>query len=456
MSASPPINVRQPLTVILKGAAGSAALKGVNLLLGLLGTAFLGRVLMPQQYGYYAFASTAVTLLAMPVQCGMPQLMMREIAKYQLAEQWGHIRGLLQRANQLVGLLGLVVVLVLAFVLPSMAQVVPAVDKPTFVWAIVLLPLIALNRLRGGALLGLRKVVLGLLPDNGIRAVLFLLFILLWWWLLPFNAATAMALQVAATAIAFISGAILLMRHLPPKVRVTTASFESKAWLSAIIPLTLTDALLIFNMQADLLVLGVFRSAADVGIYRAATLVALQASIGLTVANEVLAPHIARLFQAGDHTGLRNLIRHAQIWLAVSGALLAGFCMVFGRDVLAFVFGSAYAGGATALSILAFGQFLAVVAGTGSVLLNMSGHEKDVLRVFAMSAATNLVANILFVPSFGMVGAACATACCQLFTNGLLAYFVWRRLKLALWFSRQDVGVGGIIAPAEQPDKTRH
>jgi O-antigen/teichoic acid export membrane protein len=315
-----------------------------------------------------------------------------------------------------------------------LARHVPAVDKATFIWAIVLLPLIALNRLRGGALLGLRKVVLGLLPDNGIRAVLFLAFILLWWWLLPFNAAAAMALQVAATLIAFVSGAVLLMHHLPPKVRSATSAFDSKAWLSAIIPLTLTNALLIFNMQADLLVLGVFRSAADVGIYRAATLVAVQASIGIAIASEVLAPHIARLYQAGDHAGLRQLVRHAQIGLVITGALLAGFCMLFGQDILVFVFGVAYRGGATALAILAFGQFLAVAAGTGSILLTMSGHEKDVLRVFAISAGTNLVANILLVPSFGIVGAACATATCQLLTNGVLAHFVWRRLKLALWF----------------------
>jgi len=434
MAIDPPVNVRAPLALILKGAVGSAALKGVNLLLGLLATALLGRILMPQQYGYYAFASTAVTLLAMPVQCGLPQLMTREIAKYQLAEQWGHIRGLLLRSNQLVGMLGLGVVVILALVLPTLAQHVPAVDKATFIWAIVLLPLIALNRLRGGALLGLRKVVLGLLPDNGIRAVLFLTFILLWQWLLPFKAADAMALQVAATLIAFVFGALLLMRHLPTKVHSVAPAFESRAWLTAIIPLTLTDALLIVNMQADLLVLGVFRSAADVGIYRAATLVAVQASIGLAVASEVLAPHIARLYQAGDHNGLRQLVRHAQIGLVITGALLAGFCGVFGRDILAFVFGNAYESGAIALAILAFGQFLAVAAGVGSVLLTMSGHEKDVLWIFAISAAINLAANIIFVPIFGMVGAACATTFCQLVTNIILGQLVWRRLGLALWF----------------------
>lgn len=421
-------HVRTPFAVILKGAAGSAVLKGVALVFGVLATAFLGRVLMPTQYGYYAFASTVVTLLSLPVQCGLPQLMTREIAKYQLEEKWGHIRGLLLRANQLVVALALVVVVALALALPVLEAHVRAVDRTTFIWAIVLLPLIALNRVRGGALIGLRKVVLGMLPDNGIRAVLFMAFIALWYWLWPFNSAVALALQVAATAIAFLVGAFLLMRHLPQPVRASTAAFETRSWVKAIIPLTLTDALLIVNLQADLLVLGLFRDAADVGIYRAAVLVASQVTIGLTVANEVLAPHIARLHQAGDCTGLKLLVRQAQRWLALSGLVLAGVCIIGDREILTLVFGSAYAGGAAALAVLAAGQFISVVAGTNSVLLNMSGNERDVLRVFTISAVVNLAANFALVPSFGMMGAAIATTGSQLATNALLLHYVHRRL----------------------------
>jgi len=437
MPTSPPASlhtsVRTPFSLILKGAVGSAVLKGINLLFGLLATAFLGRVLMPTQYGYYAFASTVVTLLALPVQCGLPQLMTREIAKYQLAEQWGHIRGLLLRANQLSAVLGLVMVAALLLALPLLTHFVRAVDQPTFLWAIVLLPLIALNRLRGGALIGLRKVVLGMLPDNGIRAVLFLAFIVLWHWLWPFGSADAMALQVAATLIAFLAGAVLLMRHLPSSVRTNPAAFDSRNWVSAIIPLTLTDALLIVNMQADLVILGVFRDAADVGLYRAAVLVATQVTVGLTIANEVLSPHIARLHLAGDSAGLKSMMRQALGWLALTGVVLAGVCIMAGREILVFVFGTPYAGGAHALAILAFGQFVTVAAGTGAVLLNMSGHEKDVLRVFAISAITNVAANLLLIPLLGLVGAAIATTCCQIFSNALLLFYVRRRLGFSFW-----------------------
>lgn len=434
MQSSP--DARTSLSVILKGAFGSAVLKGVNLVFGLAATAFLGRVLLPEQYGYYSFASTTVTLLSMPVQCGLPQLMTREIAKYQFSGQWGYIRGLLLRANQLVGVLGALTIAVLLLLLPLLARTVPAVEPKTFLWAIVLLPLIAFNRLRGGALIGFRQVVLGMLPDNGIRAVLFLVLIVAWHALLPFNSADALALQVAATVVAFLSGTLLLMRALPPAVRHADASFNTKVWVKAIIPLTLTDALLIFNLQADLLVLGIFRDAAAVGIYRAAALVAMQITIVVTIANEVLAPHIARLHEARDHKGLQNLLRHAFLWLVGTAALLTGGCLIGGREVLQLVFGSAYAGGADALAILACGQFIAATAGIGSVVLNMSGHEKDVLRIFTVSALSNLVANVVLVPRFGLSGAAFATAGCQLFTNALLLFFVRRRLGILLWPSR--------------------
>jgi O-antigen/teichoic acid export membrane protein len=63
----------------------------------------------------------------------------------------------------------------------------------------------------------------------------------------------------------------------------------------------------------------------------------------------------------------------------------------------------------------------------------MSGHERDVLRIFAVSAVANVAANIVMIPLLGMTGAAIATVGCQVFTNGLLIYFVRRRLGLSYW-----------------------
>lgn len=431
---------------ILKGAAGSAGLKATNLLLGLAATAFLGRVLQPQQYGFYTFASTTVTLLALPVQCGLPQLLTREIARYQLTERWDLMRGILMRANQLVAVLGLAVCVALALLLPGFARAAEAVDPSTFVWAIVLLPLIALNRIRGAALIGLRKVVLGMLPDNLVRALLFVVFLLAWYVVLPLDAAAAMAMQVAATFIAFVVGALLLMRHLPRPIRTATAGFETRSWIAAIIPLTMTDALMIFNLQADILLLGFLRSAPEVGLYRAASLVALQVTIGLSIAGDVLAPHFARRHHADDREGLQALVSRSLKWLALSGLVLAGGCMLAGETILTGVFGPAYAGGAVALAVLAAGQFVNTASGPGAVLLNMTGCERDVTRVFLVSAALNVTANLILIPRYGIVGAASATAATQLVTNAALMLVVRRRLGVVFYrgFFRL---LGGSVRP---------
>ena len=39
-------------------------------------------------------------------------------------------------------------------------------------------------------------------------------------------------------------------------------------------------------------------------------------------------------------------------------------------------------------------------------LLNMTGHHRDTMRVYAFAALANLVLNLLLIPAFGILGAA--------------------------------------------------
>lgn len=55
----------------------------------------------------------------------------------------------------------------------------------------------------------------------------------------------------------------------------------------------------------------------------------------------------------------------------------------------------------------------------GLVLL-MSGEHREVGRIFALTAALNIVLNLAFIPFFGIVGVAVATACAIIFHNVVL------------------------------------
>jgi len=79
---------------LIRGGLGSLALKLGSTALGFLLAILLARTLGPEGYGVYAFVFAIVSLLAIPTQLGLPQLVVRETAKAQAAEQWGLMRGL--------------------------------------------------------------------------------------------------------------------------------------------------------------------------------------------------------------------------------------------------------------------------------------------------------------------------------------------------------------------------
>jgi O-antigen/teichoic acid export membrane protein len=104
--------------------------------------------------------------------------------------------------------------------------------------------------------------------------------------------------------------------------------------------------------------------------------------------------------------------------------------ILFGRWILAAVFGDEYAVGATALAILAAAQLANAAAGSVGQLLSMTGHERDAARGVALSALVNVALNALLIPRWGMNGAAAASAASLITWNVLLAILVHRRLGL--------------------------
>ena len=189
-------------TELVRGTVGSFGLKVINAFLNLALSIFLARTLAPEGYGIYAFAFSVMTLLAVPVQLGLPTLLVREVARYQYAAQWGLLRGILQRANQAVLLLSLVIGLAAAGAAGWLMEGMDAVQRATLGWALLLLPLGAFNRLREAALQGLRQVVMGQLPEQVLLPVVLLVLLGIVHLIADLTPPLAMALYCAAAALA--------------------------------------------------------------------------------------------------------------------------------------------------------------------------------------------------------------------------------------------------------------
>jgi O-antigen/teichoic acid export membrane protein len=200
--------------------------------------------------------------------------------------------------------------------------------------------------------------------------------------------------------------------------------------MRSMLPLSLLSGMQIINTQADVVMLGLFTTSEEVGVYRAATQGAMLVVFFLSAINLVIAPYISQLSTAGKKEQLQRLATTSARATLLAAAPVAAAFVLFGEPILSIVFGEEFAPGHVPLAILCVGQLVNAAAGSVGMLLNMSGHERDTARGVAVATVTNVILNLILVPRLGMTGAAIATAVTLVIWNALLCRQVWVRMGI--------------------------
>ncbi len=410
---------------LIRGGIGSIIIRVSNVLLGLTLAVVLARSLGPDGYGIYAYVFTLVTIVAIPMQLGLPRLVVRETARAQLQENWGLIRGIWRWATAIIVLLSLALVGLGFTAAWVWGEHFSDLQLTTFYWGLALIPLIALGNLRGAALEGLRRVVLGQLPENVLRPafLLMLLFAFFWFTSDELTADQAMGLHVVAASAAFVIGGIFLYNSRPLQLRSCPASsYETNSWLRAAWPLALSAGMTQINNYTDIVMLGIYLTSAEVGVYRVAVQGAMFVLFGLQIVAMFVSPYFARFQSQGD---LERLQRIAIIGARVSMLVALPTWLIlyaYGDTLITIFFGSEFSEGYSSMVILGVGQVVSAFVGPVGVLLNMTGQERKVAQVLAFGAAANVILNIFLISYFGLIGAAVATSATIVISN----IFLWK------------------------------
>jgi O-antigen/teichoic acid export membrane protein len=297
---------------------------------------------------------------------------------------------------------------------------------------LILVPLVSLGALRGAMLRGLRKVILGQLSEQIIKPLLFLILILL----LPLlgnnlvSAVGVMGAQIIASGIAFCFGLYLFLQSRPAELDGAEPSYKTAIWLKSGIPFALSAALQLINGRTDILVLGIFRTDADIGIYRVAVQMAALVIFGLQAVNATQGPHIAHLYATSDLKRLQKMITRSSQAILVVTVPIVLVIVVFGEFIIRKAFGTEYEAAYIPLLILCVGQLVNASMGSVGSLLNMTGHERDTTKSIFVGAIVNVVLNFSLTPIWGMIGSAVATASTLIVWNLIMWRKVYTRLGI--------------------------
>ncbi|MEM9907643.1 MAG: oligosaccharide flippase family protein, partial [Cyanobacteria bacterium P01_D01_bin.44] len=241
---------------------------------------------------------------------------------------------------------------------------------------------------------------------------------------------------------------IQAIRGIFPDLLTTTLKpiFESKKLLAFSLPLSFGSFLWLVMLWTDALMLGYFRPAAEVGIYRAASQTALLMTLFTRSLVTLFAPMIARLYSTGALEELDKLFSTAARWSFSLTLPLFLILAVAGEDVLS-IFGQDFEIGWIPLIVLAAGQLArAGPGGFAMHILSMSGHQYLKLVGDIILAVTNVGLNLLMIPRWGLMGAAIATGISILAVNLLRILQVQLVLNMHgfNWSYLKAIGAGTI------------
>jgi O-antigen/teichoic acid export membrane protein len=417
---------------LASASATGAILRVAEIGLGVASLTILARALGPMGLGIYAIAMATNSLIGIPAKAGLPSLVVREVAVAHQNEAWGRMRGVLLFSTLMVLSTSIVLSAVTLAGLKLFGPAEWSSHLETQAWALALIPIMAFGNVRGAALLALRRPILGQLPELLIRPGLYLALLigaalLEPGWLTP---ARAVILQIIASVAAFVTGAALLYRAVPPEAHKAKPVTAVRAWLTSALSFSMTAGLRAAQPSLAVLMLGALGSTEAAGIFRLAQRGADLVAFGASTITRVIGPHLARLHASQAKVQLQKLATRAAQASTLAAVAVMLLYVVAGPRGLSWLFGESFEQSFIPILILSGAQTISAFFGVNTVLMNMARRERVVTASFAAGLTTQIALSFLLISRFGIEGAALSVAA---------SFLVWN--TILWWAARRYLGI---------------
>ena len=174
-------------------------------------------------------------------------------------------------------------------------------------------------------------------------------------------------------------------------------------------PLLFSSLIMVLFYWVDSLLLGYFMGATNVGFYNAATPLVGLMSFFPAMFTSFFLPLIAKEFGKKNLEIIKELSKQVGKWIFILNLPLFFIMFIFPTTLIRVFFGEQYLVASSALQILAIGGFMSSLVFLSTDLISMIGKSKILLINIICASILNILLNIIFIPKYGLNGAAIAT-----------------------------------------------
>lgn len=383
--------------------------------------------------GRFEFAFAWLIILALFSKVGLDTAVLKIIPDQGERFDENRTRSAIQRARNLIVLIGLTFSILLFLLSEEMEMLfgMPGVSPSLRFISFLILPLSLLQF--QGEIFRARHYSLGFsLMQNGVIIGLScvpLLFIPSHYGVIQAFAAIAVSLGILS--VFSIVRNIRSSNHWWLDTR-RKAALDYRDLLRIALPLMVYSGMYFILSWTDSLMTAYFLDDRSLGIYRISFKLTTIIGFVAFATNGVGAPHFSRLSSKGDKEGLRTYVNRIVRINALIGGLLT-IALLIAHKWLLGIFGEEFIEGQMLVIVFSLGQLLFTILAPGMQLLSMCGHERIAQNVMIVWAALNFLLNLLLIPALGLLGAAIATSVTLIGWN--IAGLLLVRSRVGFWMN---------------------
>jgi len=181
---------------------------------------------------------------------------------------------------------------------------------------------------------------------------------------------------------------------------------SSRAILSISLPMLMTATMMFLIGQTGVLMLGMFRTEAEVGYYAIAVKLATLTTFVVQAVESMAGPKFAELFHTARIDELFHVAKKSAKLIFITTIPILICILIFGKLFLSVVFGAEFILAYPALIFLVISQFVVSAFGSSGIFLNMTGHQNAFRNIMSITAFLNIALNLWLIPLLGISGAA--------------------------------------------------
>lgn len=389
--------------------------RGIGTLLGLFAVAILTRYLGTDGYGAFTTITGFLQFFGILVDFGLTLTAVQMISEPEADE--GRIMGNIftLRLVSAVVFFGLAPIIVLWLPYPPEVKVGVAIASLAFLFMTqsqvlvgVFQKYLRMSRAAVAEVIG-RAVLLG-----GVALAAY------YGWGLNGTIWALVAGNAVQLLIAFVSAERLVKFRLRLERHLIYAIIK-KSW-----PIGLSIAFNLIYLKGDVVLLSLFKSQSEVGLYGAAYKVLDVVTVIPMMFMGLVLPILVQAWGSKDLVSFKRRMQKAFDFSALLALPMAGGAIVLGRKIMMLVAGTEFRPSGDLLAILIVAALAVFFSGLYGHTLVAIQKQRQAVWTYALNAGLALIAYLVFIPAFGATAAAWVTVGSEVLIAILLFTLVYR------------------------------